>query len=131
MSEAAPTPRLVPLLILVALLAWLPEREVERILQSRGLSRVTENTLDTPARLRESLATIRHQGYACDRQEHAIGLNCVAASLHDQDGLPLAAISVSGPVARIPEARLIELGGLVSRAAREISEQLGGHVPQP
>lgn len=114
-----------------ALLAWLPEREVERILQSRGLSRVTENTLDTPARLRESLATIRHQGYACDREEHAIGLNCVAASLHDQDGLPLAAISVSGPVARIPEARLVELGGLVSRAAREISEQLGGRVPQP
>ncbi|MDW5375977.1 IclR family transcriptional regulator C-terminal domain-containing protein [Halomonas sp. HP20-15] len=114
-----------------ALLAWLPEREVERILQSRGLNRVTENTLDTPARLRESLAAIRRQGYACDREEHAIGLNCVAASLHDQDGLPLAAISVSGPVARIPEARLVELGGLVSRAAREISEQLGGYVPQP
>jgi len=113
-----------------ALLAWLPEREIERILQSRGLNRVTENTLDTPARLRESLATIRRQGYACDREEHAIGLNCVAASLHDQDGLPLAAISVSGPVARIPEMRLVELGGLISRAAREISEQLGGRVPQ-
>ncbi|WP_163650221.1 IclR family transcriptional regulator C-terminal domain-containing protein [Modicisalibacter sp. 'Wilcox'] len=113
-----------------ALLAWLPDKEVERILQSRGLNRVTPNTLDTPARLRESLAEIRRQGYACDREEHAIGLNCVAASLHDEHGAPLAAISVSGPVARIPESRLAELGGMVSRAAREITTQIGGQMPR-
>lgn len=112
-----------------ALLAWLPDREVERILQSRGLNRVTENTLDTPSRLREGLAEIRRQGYACDREEHAIGLHCVAASIHDEHANPLAAISVSGPVARIPESRLAELGGLVSRAAREITLQIGGRLP--
>nr|WP_298414068.1 IclR family transcriptional regulator C-terminal domain-containing protein [uncultured Halomonas sp.] len=113
-----------------ALLAWLPEREIERILQTRGLNRVTENTLDTPARLHQNLTEIRRQGYACDRQEHAIGLNCVAASIHDEHGAPLAAISVSGPVARIPESRLVELGGLVGRAAREITLRIGGRLPQ-
>lgn len=112
-----------------ALLAWLPRDEVERILHTRGLDKVTPNTLDTPARLRDALGEIRRQGYACDREEHAIGLNCVAATLHDENGLPLAAISVSGPAARIPEARLVELGGLVSRAAREITAQLGGRLP--
>lgn len=112
-----------------ALLAWLPDKEIQRILQSRGLARVTSNTIDTPTRLRESLAEIRRQGYACDREEHALGLNCVAASIHDEHGNPLAAISLSGPVARIPEPRLVELGGLVSRAAREITTQLGGHLP--
>jgi len=113
-----------------ALLAWLPRDEVERILHTRGLDKVTPNTLDTPARLRDALGEIRRQGYACDREEHAIGLNCVAATLHDENGLPLAAISVSGPAARIPEARLAELGGLVSRAAREITARLGGRLPQ-
>lgn len=112
-----------------ALLAWLPDREIEHILHSRGLDRVTTNTLDTPTRLHESLAEIRRQGYACDREEHAIGLNCVAASIHDEQGDPLAAISVSGPVARIPESRLVELGGLVSRAARDITAQIGGRLP--
>lgn len=112
-----------------ALLAWLPEKEVERILQARGLPRVTDNTIDTPARLREGMAEIRRQGYACDREEHAVGLHCVAASIHDEQGNPLAAISVSGPMARIPESRLAELGGLVSRAARDITTQLGGRIP--
>lgn len=114
-----------------ALLAWLPEKEIERILQARGLARLTANTIDTPARLRESMMEIRQQGYACDREEHAVGLHCVAASIHDEQASPLAAISVSGPMARIPETRLIELGSLVRRAAREITQQIGGRMPLP
>ncbi|MHB0774952.1 IclR family transcriptional regulator [Halomonas sp. WWR20] len=112
-----------------ALMAWLPESEIERILEARGLTRVTANTLDTPTRLREGLAEIRQRGYACDREEHAIGLHCVAASIHDEHGSPLAAISVSGPVARIPESRLAELGGVISQAAQDITLQIGGRLP--
>ncbi|QFU00058.1 Acetate operon repressor [Halomonas sp. THAF5a] len=114
-----------------ALMAWLPEDELERILDERGLARVTENTLHTPESLREGLAEIRRQGFACDREEHAIGLHCVAACIHDEHGIPLAAISVSGPVARIPEARLPELGQLVRETAAEITARLGGRVPEP
>ncbi len=113
-----------------ALMAWLPDDELERILAERGLSRVTENTLHSPERLRESLAEIRRQGFACDREEHAIGLHCVAACIHDEHGIPLAAISVSGPVARIPETRLLELGALVRDTAAEITAQLGGRIPE-
>ena len=113
-----------------ALMAWLPEDELERILAERGLARVTENTLHTPESLREGLAEIRRQGFACDREEHAIGLHCVAACIHDEHGIPLAAISVSGPVARIPEARLLELGALVRDTAAEITARLGGRIPE-
>ncbi|MBE0487727.1 MAG: helix-turn-helix domain-containing protein [Halomonas sp.] len=114
-----------------ALMAWLPDDELERILADRGLARVTENTLHTPDSLRAGLAEIRRQGFACDREEHAIGLHCVAACLHDEHGIPLAAISVSGPVARIPEARLLELGALVRDTAAEITARLGGKAPAP
>ncbi len=112
-----------------ALMAWLPDDEVARILDERGLARVTENTLHTPAALREGLAEIRRQGFACDREEHAIGLHCVAACIHDEHGTPLAAISVSGPKARIPEERLAELGALVRDTAAEITARLGGRIP--
>ncbi|SFU51188.1 IclR family transcriptional regulator [Halomonas korlensis] len=112
-----------------ALMAWLPEDEFERVLDERGLARVTENTLHTPETLREGLLEVRRQGFACDREEHAIGLHCVAACLHDEHGNPLAAISVSGPVARIPEARLLELGKMVRDTAAEITASLGGRVP--
>ena len=112
-----------------ALMAWLPEDELARILDEQGLAPVTENTLHTPGSLRENLAEIRRQGFACDREEHAIGLQCVAACLHDEHGTPLAAISVSGPKARIPESRLPELGALVRDTAAEITAQLGGRIP--
>ncbi|MFC2991714.1 IclR family transcriptional regulator domain-containing protein [Halomonas tibetensis] len=112
-----------------ALMAWLPDDELERILDEQGLTRVTDNTLNTPETLRAGLAEIRRQGFACDREEHAIGLHCAAACLHDEHGIPLAAISVSGPVARIPETRLLELGALVRETAAEITTRLGGRVP--
>lgn len=112
-----------------ALMAWLPNDELERILDERGLDRLTENTLHSPEVLREGLLEVRRQGFACDRQEHAIGLHCVAACLHDEHGIPLAAISVSGPVARIPETRLVELGDMVRDTAAEITASLGGRVP--
>ncbi|MDT8893426.1 IclR family transcriptional regulator C-terminal domain-containing protein [Halomonas sp. I1] len=114
-----------------ALMAWLPDDEFERILDERGLARVTNNTLHDPVALRESMAEIRERGYACDREEHAVGLHCVAACIHDEHGTPLAAISVSGPVARIPEPRLLELGELVRDAASDITARLGGRVPAP
>ncbi|WP_104205156.1 IclR family transcriptional regulator [Billgrantia saliphila] len=112
-----------------ALMAWLPDDEFERVLAERGLERVTENTLHSSETLRANLALVRRLGYACDREEHAIGLHCVAACLHDEHGTPLAAISVSGPVARIPESRLKELGELVHETAAEITTRLGGRMP--
>lgn len=113
-----------------ALMAWLPDDEFERVLTERGLDRVTTNTLHTVDTLRANLNEVRQQGFACDREEHAIGLHCVAACLHDEHGTPLAAISVSGPVARIPETRLLELGELVRSTAAEITARLGGRFPQ-
>lgn len=112
-----------------ALLAWMSPRRVERILQRRGLPRVTPNTLDTPSRLTLDLARIRERGYSCDQEEHAIGLHCVAATIHDEAAVPIAAVSVSGPSARITESRLHELGGMVSRVAIEITSNLGGRMP--
>ncbi|MBS9403412.1 helix-turn-helix domain-containing protein [Halomonas sp. TRM85114] len=112
-----------------ALMAWLPDDELEHILDEHGLEKLTANTLHSPEVLREGLLEVRRQGYACDREEHAIGLHCVAACLHDEYGIPLAAISVSGPVARIPEARLPELGTMVRDTAAEITARFGGRVP--
>ncbi len=113
-----------------ALLASMEEAEIERILQRRGLPKVTPNTLDTPAKLRADLTEIRERGYACDYEEHAIGLRCVASTIHDETGKALAAISVSGPKARITDSLMHELGAAVSRTAREITARLGGEVPR-
>jgi IclR family acetate operon transcriptional repressor len=112
-----------------ALLANMPEQRLARILQQRGLARITERSIDNPTRLREELKRIRRLGYALDDEEHAIGLRCVASAIFDENGQALAAISLSGPKARVTDARLDELGIAVRQGADEITLALGGYRP--
>lgn len=109
-----------------AILAWLPDAEVTRILQRHGLARVTERTLDTPRRLRADLAGIRRRGFSIDDEEHAVGQRCVAAAIFDQLGQPVAALSLSGPTARITDDRLPVLGSLVAAIAGDVTREFGG-----
>ena len=69
-----------------AILAFLDEDEITRILRRHGLPRVTERTLDTPTRLREDLARIRARGFSVDDEENALGLRCVAAPVMGETG---------------------------------------------
>ncbi|HBT40547.1 MAG: IclR family transcriptional regulator C-terminal domain-containing protein [Alphaproteobacteria bacterium] len=112
-----------------ALLANQSEEEVNRILQRHGLSKVTDKTLATPVRFRDALGQIRRQGYALDDEEHAIGLRCIAAAVFNEHDEPIAAISVSGPSARISDEKIAGLAGLVTRAAKAIASELGSREP--
>jgi IclR family transcriptional regulator, acetate operon repressor len=109
-----------------AILAWLPEREVGKVLERHGLPRVTERTLTVPKALRADLELVRRRGYAVDDEEHAVGLRCVAAPILDEHGAPLAGLSVSGPTARIPDHRVSLLGALVAQAAGAVTAEIGG-----
>ena len=67
-------------------------------------------------------------GFAIDDEEHAVGLRCVASTVLDEEGQPLAALSVSGPSARIDEAAMSMIGGLVRHAAIAVTELVGGQT---
>jgi len=112
-----------------ALLAALPKPAVDAILHRHGLARFTANTLTSATRLEKDLAAIRRRGYAFDDEEHAVGLRCVAAAIHDEHGEPLAAISLSGPRARIADPRVPVLGAQVRATAERVTRALGGKAP--
>ena len=86
----------------------------------------TPRTIDTPPRLLRQLEQVRWQGFAVGDEEYAAGLRCVAATVMDEDGAPLGAVSVSGPTVRIPSERIAELGAAVRRIADELTPELGG-----
>jgi IclR family transcriptional regulator, acetate operon repressor len=109
-----------------ALLAALPQEEADRIVALRGLPAATAKTITTAAGLRAELEAIARRGYAIDEEENAIGLRCVAAAIFDEHGKPVAAISLSGPTARIGDDLLPVLGEAVRDAARQITAGLGG-----
>ncbi|MEM7179249.1 MAG: IclR family transcriptional regulator C-terminal domain-containing protein [Pseudomonadota bacterium] len=90
---------------------------------------ITPMTITDPANLDMELDDIRATGYAIDEEEHALGLRCVAAPIFDEFSRAVAAISVSGPSARIPRERLESLGELVAQAASEITREYGGTIP--
>ncbi len=112
-----------------AILANQSEQDVSQILQLRGLPRITDQTIDNPGDFREALDVIRQQGYALDDEEHAVGLRCVAATIFDEYATALAAISLSGPKARIDDRRLPELGAAVRDTAQRITAAIGGRLP--
>ncbi len=109
-----------------AFLANLSEQQVTDLLHRKGLHHYTPHTLMSPHSLKENLAQVRKTGYAFDDEEHALGLRCVAACIYDEHGEPFAAISISGPVSRITDDRVTEIGALVIKAAKEITREYGG-----
>ncbi|MGB9662023.1 MAG: IclR family transcriptional regulator [Moorellaceae bacterium] len=107
------------------LLAFLPPSEVKRIIAARGLPRFTKNTITDLKTLEAELARVRAQGYAIDNEEIMDSLRCVAAPIRDHSGKVCAAMSVSGPVARLEGERLNLAIERVTKTAAEISAGLG------
>lgn len=108
-----------------ALLAFLPEDEIEKIV-SRGVARYTDNTITDPEALLRELVAIRAAGYALDRQEFEVGVKCVGAPILNPDGRAVAAISIAGPAARITDERVPLLAEMVKTAAAGIARDLHG-----
>lgn len=110
-----------------ALLAFLPSDEIDQALPT-PLTRFTDRTITTLARIREELAEVRSRGYATAVEELEQGLVAVAAPIRDQRGAVIASVSASGPVFRLTPERIPDVGDTVRRAADEISRRLGWHV---
>jgi len=89
-------------------LAFLPEQVVAPILNG-PLEACTEKTITSLARLREELEATRQRGYALDDEEFEKGIRAVSAPIRDIDGNVIAALSVPGPVNRMPPRRMEEI----------------------
>ncbi len=112
-----------------ALLSAMSEKDLAKVLSHKGLPRVTIKTINTTTALREDLKKCRTLGYAVDDEEHAVGLRCIASVVFNETASPVAAVSISGPMARIPDQRIPLLGDLVRRKAEAITFQIGGYLP--
>ena len=112
-----------------ALLSVMPDGMLAKVLHRQGLPRVTLKTITTTTALRDDLARTRERGYAVDDEEHAVGLRCVAAVIFNENAEAVAALSLSGPMARILDERIAVLGDLVRRRADAVTAQLGGTLP--
>ena len=109
-----------------AFLAHQGDEQVTALLHQKGLHYYTPKTLMSPQSLKENLALMRKAGFSFDDEEHALGLRCVAAPIYDEHGEAFAALSISGPIARMTDDRITELGALVIREARQVTLAYSG-----
>jgi DNA-binding IclR family transcriptional regulator len=105
------------------LLAHLQPGELDAIIDQRGMPLLTANTITDRDALYAELHRVRRDGVAYDREEIALGMECVAAPIVDGDGQVCAALSISAPTARM-ESLLDAYRSSVLRAARLVSDKL-------
>lgn len=81
-----------------AILAELPDAEIERLLPERLLA-FTPSTITTRTRLMEELERVKSECIAYDREEHTVGIAAVGISIRNARG-DIAAISIPVPSVR-------------------------------
>lgn len=109
------------------ILAFLPEAERERVLNTTTFRAFTERTITDPAQLRTLLDTIRRDGFHVGVGDLNVGALGIGAPVFDHHGRIAGAISLSAPNDRAPEHEWPRLIDLVKSCCEEISRQLG-HV---
>ncbi len=114
-----------------ALLAQWPLGRVKDMLTARAPEAFTEHTLTTEDALIRDLDLTRQRRFSFDAEEKNIGMRCIAAPVFDVYGDAVAGLSISGPVARISDDRVRELGQLVRAQADALTVELGGIVLPP
>jgi IclR family pca regulon transcriptional regulator len=97
-----------------AMLAFLPEAELKRVLQAQKLA-------EMPADLARQIKTIRKQGYALSASKISNGLCVLAMPVRDKDGYPVAAVSVAAPSMRMS---LTELEARALAPLRKVAGQI-------
>jgi DNA-binding IclR family transcriptional regulator len=110
------------------LLAYLSEEEVDEVIRTHGLPRLTHNTITTGTELLKQLAKVKKDGFAINVEENADGVMCVGAPIWGPDAKPMAALSISAPSVRM-QGVIDSMKNEALRVARQLSLMLG-HSPE-
>ena len=111
-------------------LAYLPEEELDRLLDANGLPRMTPNTICDVDMFKASLKEIRRLGYAVNRQEANPQVAGIASPIFDFSGKCIAAISIS-IIVPLHKKDILEYAEQVVEAAALISNRMGYSAADP
>jgi len=106
-----------------ALLAYMLETEIERILES-SLRKLCVATISDPDELRAELKKIRNRGYATSFQETDLGVWGIAMCLLDEEGRVVASIGLAGPQTRLRRPEVARSVEVLARGAEAVAERL-------
>ena len=107
-----------------AILAWLPEAEIARVIASGGFAKFTDNTVITIGDLVEELRQVRRNGFAIDMEEFQSGVAGIAAAVRDQNGAVVGSVGVTIPSMRAEGDRFQRVKRQVRECGMKLSADL-------
>jgi DNA-binding IclR family transcriptional regulator len=108
-----------------AMMAFMNEQDIDRVIRTKGLKRFTKNTLTDRMSLLKDLEAVVARGYSVDNIEHEQGVRCIGAPIRNHGGQVFAAVSATWPSQRLQLSRIPKLAKTVIATAHEISRRLG------
>lgn len=84
-----------------AMLAKLPDEEIEAIVDEHGLPQRTENVISDRTELFEAIERVRERNYALNVEEMRQGMNAVGVAVYHPEIDTLGALAVVGPSNRL------------------------------
>lgn len=107
------------------LLAFLPPKEKDKILNKTKLIAYTNNTITNRKILEDELSKIKKQGYSIDNEEHEKDVFCIAVPVSNFENQTIAAISISIPKFRMNFNKQKEIKEALINTSDAISRRLG------
>ena len=104
-------------------LASMEEKQTEKIIRSKGLTRFTKNTIVDPELYYQELRSVREKGYAVDDEEYIPGVRAVASPIM-RLGQLMSAIWVVGFKASLDEKKMKAIIKVTKKAAEAIRSKI-------
>ncbi|SMF58650.1 transcriptional regulator, IclR family [Xaviernesmea oryzae] len=107
-----------------AILAWLPEAELARVVADNGLASFTDKTITSLGALIEELRLVRRSGFAMDDGEFRPDLVGYGAVVRDMSGAVVCSVGATIPRKRASDAYRSHVARAVVDCARELSGRM-------
>ncbi|MGI9364886.1 MAG: IclR family transcriptional regulator [Rhizobiaceae bacterium] len=107
-----------------AILAWIPDTELVRIISANGLNPYTSRTITSLSGLVEELRLVRRSKVAIDDEEFRDGIVCIGSAIREGGGAVIGSISVTTSADRANEKYRQYLVGEIVAAANTFSNKL-------
>lgn len=108
-----------------AILAGLPEQEVDEVWRHSTPKKLTGRTITDLPTLKLQLAEVRACGYAIDDEENELGIRCVAVAIPGPGGRPEGAFSISGLAPYMSDERIRRVARLALETRDDIVRDMG------
>ena len=108
-----------------AMLAFMPDPQVDEILRSGPRVKATPNTKTSIADIKASLTETRRTGIAFSGEEAIAGVVGFAAPVFSAMGVPVASFGVGVPSSQFKRSATSAIESALKDASRRLSQQLG------